>query len=166
MTAQTPENLLHRGKRFAMHTTPLEDYFDLGGVRPHFEVTRTTLWRGYIGDWEVVDDHLYLARLKGELEDGSQASLATVFPEFPDRVFAHWYNGTLRLPQGRRLKYVHQGFHSTFEQDLLIDIERGVIVLTRTRDNGLTESASAPAGAQGGGITTRAAQSNPDQARE
>lgn len=60
----------------------------------------------------------------GPLEDGTPASLASVFPEFPERVFAHWYSGTRRIPQGRRLQYVHMGYGSTCERDLLLEIER------------------------------------------
>ena len=37
------------------------------------------------------------------LIDAVPATLETVFPGFPDRVFAHWYSGTIRLPQSRRL---------------------------------------------------------------
>ena len=63
------------------------------------------------------------------------ANLETVFPGYPDRVFAHWYTGTLRVPQGKVLKYVHMGYQSTFESDMLIDVERGVVGEVRIREN-------------------------------
>ena len=131
MTAQATEILLYEGSELHMCATPLGSYFALGGNRPEFVSPHTGLWRGYIGHWEIVDDRLYLRGLEGALTDGSQASLATVFPDARDKVFAHWFNGTLRIPKGRCLEYVHQGFFSTYEQDLLLKIERGSVVKKR-----------------------------------
>jgi len=135
MTAQFAERLRYQGEDLVMFTNPLSDYFALGGTRPPFTANCTALWRGYVGSWEVVDDRLYLIGLKGELEGGDEASLASVFPDFPNRAFAHWYSGTLRIPQGKRLKYVHMGYGSTFERDLFLDVERGVVANTRICDN-------------------------------
>ena len=42
-----------------------------------------------------------------------------------------WYSGTIRLPQGKLLNYVHGGYGSTYEQDVLLHIEQGVLVETR-----------------------------------
>lgn len=146
MTAQFAEQLHYLGEDVAIYTNPLSDYFAMGGVDPRFDCSCTALWRGYVGSWEIVNDRLYLIGLNGTLEDGAEASLATIFPDFPDRVFAHWYSGTIRIPQGKLLKYVHMGYGSTFEQDLLLDIERGVVVATRVRYNGAPESENAPEG--------------------
>jgi len=138
MTAQFIERLRYEGEYVAMYTTPLTDYFAMGGFYPRFQANCTALWRGYVGRWEIIDGRLYLVGLRGTLEDGTDASLASVFPDFPDRVFAHWYSGTIRLPQGERLRYVHSGFASTYERDLLLDLERGVVKRTRVRHNGET----------------------------
>ena len=56
-------------------------------------------------------------------------------PEYPERVFAHWYSGVLRIPQGELLEYVHAGYGSIYEKDLLIDVENGVVINTSTRVN-------------------------------
>ena len=111
----------------------------MGGTRPPFTANCTALWRGYVGSWEIVDDRLYLVGIKGELEGGAEASLTSVFPDFPQRVFAHWFSGTIRIPQGKRLKYVHMGYGSTYERDLLLDVDRGVLVTSRIRRNGTAE---------------------------
>lgn len=47
----------------------------------------------------------------------------------------------MRIPQGRLLKYVYMGYGSTFERDLLLEIERGVVVASRVRQNGTAGSA-------------------------
>ena len=136
-----------------MCTNPLSDYFAMGGFNPRFESNCTALWRGYVGSWEIVDDRLYLVGLTGTLEDGAEASLATIFPEFPERVFAHWYSGTIRIPQGKQLEYVHMGYGSTFERDLFLDVERGVVVTTRVRQNGVADFESAFEGYEVGAMT-------------
>lgn len=135
MTAQIAEKLRYQGREVAMHTTPLEAYFAMGGYNPPFESSCSALWRGYVGRWEIVDGRLYLIGLRGTLEDGTEASVATIFPDFPDRVFAHWYSGTIRIPQGKRLEYVQESYDSTFEQDLVLDVERGVVKSTQVRHN-------------------------------
>ena len=118
----------------------------MGGFNPKFESNCTALWRGYVGSWEIVEDRLYLVGLSGTIEGGADATLATIFPDFPDRVFAHWYSGTIRIPQGKQLEYVHMGYGSTFERDLFLDLERGVVVAIRVRHNGKAESDNSPEG--------------------
>lgn len=153
MTAQIAETLFYEGEQLSMCTTPLGDYFAFGGEHPKFESNCTALWRGYVGTWEVIDGRLYLIGLQGTLESGEDASLATVFPDFPDRVFAHWYSGTIRIPQGKLLEYVHMGYGSTYERDLFLEIEKGVVTSTRIRQNGINESEDAPEGYGVGGLT-------------
>ena len=153
MTAQIAERLHYQGEDVAMCTNPLSDYFAMGGFNPRFESNCTALWRGYVASWEIVDDRLYLVGLTGTLEDGTDATLATIFPEFPDRVFAHWYSGTIRSPQGKLLEYVHMGYGSTYERDLFLDVERGVVVTTRERQNGVAEAECAPEGYEVGAMT-------------
>jgi hypothetical protein len=146
VTAQIPESLLYQGEPVAMCTNPLGEYFAMAGLNSPFESNCTALWRGYVGSWEIIDDRLYLIRLQGALKNGGDVTLEAVFPGFPDRVFAHWYSGTVRIPQGKQLEYVHMGYGSTFERDLLLEIERGVVVSTRVHENGVAESEDAPEG--------------------
>ena len=139
MTAQFGENLHYDGREMSMCSQPLDSYFALGGINPGFgqdwPLDCTALWRGYIGNWEILGGRLYLVAINVMPDSRVDANLETVFPGFPDRVYAHWYTGTLQVPQGKVLKYVHMGHQCTFESDLLIDIERGVVVNTRVREN-------------------------------
>lgn len=142
MTAQFSERLRYNGEDLAMCTNPLGYFFALGGVNPGFESNCTALWRGYVGSWEIVDGRLYLVSISGTLEGGGEASLGSVFPEFPDRVFAHWFSGTIRIPQGKMLEYVHMGYGSTYERDLHLEIDRGVVSKTTVRKNATTPEGS------------------------
>ena len=148
MTAQISE-----GQQLSMCSNPLSLYFAMGGDGPSFEYNCTALWRGYVGTWEIVEDRLYLIDLQGELEGGGVASVATIFPDYPDRVFAHWYSGTIRIPQGKLLNYVHMGYSSTYERDLFLEIEKGVIKNSHVRQNGHAEGNGGPEGYGIGGMT-------------
>ena len=146
MTAQIGEQIVLEGQRYAMCTEPLAEYFALGGQKPDFAINCTALWRGYIGTWEVTNDRLYLVDLEASLESGASCTLETIFPGYPDQVFAHWYSGTLRIPDGGLLEYVHQGYGSQYERDLLLHISDGCLTGRRVRTNGTSTDPGAPRG--------------------
>lgn len=153
MTAQLGENLYIDGQLYSMTCNPLCNYFALAGIDPGFESNCTALWRGYIGTWEIVDNRLYLTELSGTLEGDIEATVATFFPDFPDRVFAHWYTGTIRIPQGKLLEYVHMGYGSMYERDLILKLEKGVVIDTLLRHNGKADDSDAPEGYSVGAMT-------------
>lgn len=136
MTAQIVEQLRYQEEDLPMFSNPLELYFVLGGNRPDFQSTSTALWRGYVGNWEIIDDRLYLVKLQGILGDGSEVELSNVFPGFSDRVFAHWFSGKIRIPRGRQVEYVHMGYGSQYEQDLFLEFKKGVLVNHELIDHG------------------------------
>lgn len=144
MTAQVPERLRYGDKLLTLCTEPLAQYFELAGVAPAFARSTTALWRGYVGSWEIVGERLYMVDISGTCLDGTRATLDKIFPGFPERVFAHWFSGTLRLPRGRQIEYVHMGYGSVFEEDLFLDLERGVVKTTRIRRNGTATTSNAP----------------------
>ncbi len=152
MTAQFSERLRLDNADVSLCTMPLDDYFTLTGNKPQLAVTSTALRRGYVGRWEITGDRLYLIGIDAELSNGEPLCLEMLFLGFPDRVFAHWYTGTLRIPKGKQLKYVHGGFGSTYEYDLFIDIDQGVVTGKRLQQNG-TASRDAPDGYQVAALT-------------
>ena len=124
-----------------MASEPLADYFEFGGARPQFLVQSSALWRGYVGTWEIRDNRLYLIGITAKLADDSEANLESVFPGYPERVFAHWYSGEIRLPQGELLEYVHMGFGSRYHADIILRLERGRLVSNELRTNDPTDAA-------------------------
>ena len=117
--------------------------FALAGTNPGylFFPRGSANWRGYVGSWEIKHDRLYLIDLHGILADHDEASLATLFPEAPDRVFAHWFSGTIRASRGEMLTYEHSGFDSIYEQDLFFEFDRGVLKEVKVRQNGKVDEA-------------------------
>jgi hypothetical protein len=142
MTAQFSETLLLRGETLSLCTEPLAPYLETGASRITFDAETTACWRGYHGTWAIEGNRLYLVKLKGTSRTPAgwvERSLADLFPEYPDGVFAHWYTDELRCTKGKLLKYVHGGYASSYEQDLFIDVVRGMVVTERLVVNGVAE---------------------------
>lgn len=137
MTAQVSETLIYSGKQLMMFTTPLDPY--LRANRLSFVSPHTACWRGYEGTWEIKrsesNEGLYLVALRAYRSYEDIAELEDIFPGFPDGVFAHWFSGEIRLPQGNLLKYIHGGYASTYEYDLFLEIKKGLVVNKRAVHN-------------------------------
>jgi hypothetical protein len=101
MTAQIAEKLYYKGECYPMCSNPLSMYFSLADIEPNFKPTTTALWRGYAGTWEIMDERLYLAELSGQMKDGFEVSVSTFFPDYPERVFAHWFFRKNSHPVGK-----------------------------------------------------------------
>lgn len=127
MTAQCPDRIRLAGRAQDLYSTPLDQYFELRGIQPGFQWPSTALWRGYIATWEIIDERLYLVELDSHLPDDRTGTLADLFPGFPDRVFAHWYHGELRIPQGLEVGYIHAGFGAIHELMLCFTVRGGVV---------------------------------------
>jgi hypothetical protein len=61
-------------------------------------------------------------------------NLSDVFPGY-DKVFAHWFTGELRCPQGAQLEYRHMGYSSVYEYDLLMEFKQGILINKHARHN-------------------------------
>ena len=148
MTAQIPETLHHKGLELTLCDEPLGPFVSNNRSSLKFVARSTALWRGYVGTWAIEEGRLYLIKLSGSVEvndDIQEVGLEALFPKYPDGVFAHWFSGELRCPQGGLLKYVHGGYGSVYEQDLFIDVLKGVVMGERTVRNG-TAAPQAPLG--------------------
>ena len=132
MTAQISEVLFYKGKKLMMCTEPL-DLIVKQTPSIQFESPNTACWRGYIGTWEIKGSEengygLYLIELVGYKKGDASSVLRDIFPGCPYGVFAHWFSGELRCPEGEQLKYVHMGYSSTYERDLILEIKKGLFI--------------------------------------
>ena len=138
MTAQAMESLVFKGERLLMCTTPLDIYLVQRGIQFYSETTAN--WRGYIGSWEIKGSEelgyrLYLVELSASIAYQNRVGLDYLFPDYPNGIFAHWFTGEIRCPRGDRLHYVHGGYASTYEEDLFLDFNQGVLRGTRVVKN-------------------------------
>ena len=140
MTAQVAERLIYGDKEIPLYTNPLSLFLKQSGIS--FKSPHTANWRGYVGTWEIIEtdgvERLYLVKLSAHKTYDQLLTLADVFPGF-DKVFAHWFTGELRCPQGSLLNYVHGGYASTYEYDLLMEFKQGILVSKHARHNQIPE---------------------------
>lgn len=133
MTAQAGERLLYKGEETWMAAEPLNQYLqnrnDIKFVSPS-----TACWRGYYGQWEIKDRKLYLIELKAYLEGYREVGLDYLFPG-QNTAFANWFSGKIRIPQGEMLDYVHMGYASLYERDLILVFENGLLTNEYIIDN-------------------------------
>jgi len=139
MTAQAMEKIFINGGKRYMASEPLAAYLATLKERPKFFFPDTGCWRGYYGTWEIKENKLYLIDLEcytADLEKRvmSKHGMDFLFP-MQKRVFAEWFTGELRIPEGDMLNYVHMGYESKYEIDSFISIEKGIVTGKRHVDN-------------------------------
>jgi hypothetical protein len=149
-TAQAPDVLYYEGKVFKLFINPLESFYKNRKDRPMFAIAPGTIssgnWRGYIAHWEILDEALYLKEIdswickKDRFYEGSACARANLSELFAgkynqDKVFAGWFSGELRVPDGMRLQYVHMGYGSVYERDIFISVKKGKITDKKIVDN-------------------------------
>jgi len=165
-TAQIPDLIIYKGDTLSLCACPLESYPNkelinsknlFGGKWCAF----TACWRNYVATWEIIDDKLYLTKVRnacyptavrniaayykaGVEKDSIGSEFADLKLLFPDRyengiVRADWVSGKLISPQGKLLYYIHDGFESIYEKELEFTIENGKLIETQQFDNSKTK---------------------------
>ena len=87
-------------------------------------VFSSACWRQYIGTWEIKDGKVYLVNILGRYKLLENTG-----------IYADWFTGIIRIPQGEVLKYVHMGYGSIYEHEIHIKIEKGMVIESQTIDN-------------------------------
>ncbi len=142
MTAQAGERLLYKGEEIGMAAEPLNQHLIKNNIE--FYSIATNCWRGYYGQWEIVNNKLFLVGLRAYVKaNKEQAPYIKNFREvginflFPgqSKVFANWFTGKIRIPKGKLLDYIHMGYASLYEKDLFLVFENGVLIKEYLVDN-------------------------------
>ena len=136
-TAQAPDILLLDGKEQALNTNPLSAWLQGHPDRlPRDGVHSTGNWRGYVATWEISQGRLWLRKVTVEYHLGDDAKGHSRFEDrdVTDRLFpgqrdivAEWYSGTLIVPTGKLINYVHMGYGSTYERYTVVWVDRGEV---------------------------------------
>jgi len=138
-TAQMADHLIYKGETLPIFTNPLESFFSDKNPRPSntFHFLCTACWRGYIATWKIEDNKLYLIKIvEGTCSsDAPEIDVSKIFKGKKLPVEAYWYSGILRIPRGKMLSYVHMGYGSVYEKELILTIENGKLVKEETIDN-------------------------------
>ena len=119
-----------------MCSEPLRFWLKVAGQHIQFGRMSTACWRGYQGTWKVINDRLYLVDIQATDVAGNPMNIEDLFPGYSNGVFAHWFSGEIRCPQGKMLDYVHMGYGSTYEKDFFLTFSKGVLISQRQVING------------------------------
>jgi hypothetical protein len=131
-TTQFPDILYLDGQKHSLDSLPLEPYYGPGNPRPKFHAPNTATWRGYIATWEIDRGLLYLKAIRAWTDQG-QVGLEALFPGQKGPVPATWFNGKLKVPQGKILEVSVP--HPIYEKYLMITVEKGRVINQEVVDN-------------------------------
>jgi hypothetical protein len=129
MTAQIPDILLFNGEELPLASEPLRSWLSEHPDLPPFMGGGTSLMRGYRARWAIEGRCLMLLDIAARFESGAPVTLQDLFPMSNpgEPVFARWVQGHLRCNRGALLEYVHLGYASRYEEDVLFLVLAGSV---------------------------------------
>lgn len=139
-TAQITDILIYNREKIPLRVNPLEYFYNKTNPRPKsfFEnpAISSACWRGYVATWEIDDNRLFLTEIR-QCHGKETAPLSKFFPKLykNGRVPAVWYSGLLKCPRGKLVKYIHMGYRSEYERELMIEVEKGRVLSTQEFGN-------------------------------
>ena len=126
MTTQAGEILSYNGEKTTIATEPLKPYLETrSDISFIFE--STALVRGYFGSWKIKNKKLFLVSLIGFIENKERVDLNYLFPNKKE-VFADWFSGQIRIPEGNLVKKINIGYASVFERDRMLKFNKGILI--------------------------------------
>ena len=126
MTIQAGDILSYNGEKITIVTEPLKPYLE-SRSDISFIFKSTALVRGYIGTWKIKNKKLYLVSLLGFIENNEKVDLNYLFPNKKE-VFANWFSGQIRIPEGNLLRKIRIGYASVFERDKILKFNKGICI--------------------------------------
>ena len=133
MTTQAGDILSYNGTKTTIATEPLKPYLEKRSD-VSFIFKSTALVRGYIGTWKIKNKKLYLVSLVGFIENNDKVDLKYLFPNKTE-VFADWFCGDIRIPEGDLLQKINTGYASVFARDRVINFNKGLLISETVKDN-------------------------------
>lgn len=133
-TAQYPDKIIYNGKEYSLHSNPMEEYFAKNPHRkPRGGIISSALWRGYVATFEFSENNLILKDIHIMEWDKSESNshkinwksvLSEVVPK-DEKLKIDWFTGILVIPHGELVNYVHMGYSSTYENYILLELDKG-----------------------------------------
>ena len=127
MTQQAGEIVMYNGKEHVVTNEPLEKYLLKNNIK--FDSYITCCYRGYYGTWAIKEDKLYLTELEATIY--KEKDYITVGVDYlfngQSEVFASWFTDEIKLCYGEYLRYAGGRYENTYEEELFLDFESGVL---------------------------------------
>ena len=138
MTIQAGDILSYNGKKTTIATEPLKTYLETRSDIS-FIFKSTALVRGYIGNWKIKNKKLFLVSLVGFIKSNEKVDLEYLFPNKIE-VFADWFSGKIRIPEGDMLEKINLGYSSVYERDRILNFKKGTLINETFIDNTKSET--------------------------
>lgn len=140
-TMQRPNTIRYKGEKFdIVYSDPLQPILTARSINlESFGLTdmNTGCWRGYVADFEVLDDKLYLLKIHSCSDSTKVADLASLFPkEYKGgKVWAWWFTGSLNI--GNKPKWISI-WYKNYDNEIDLFIEQGKLTRLVAFDNSKT----------------------------
>lgn len=143
-TGQVGEIIIIDGQKRQMLASPIEYNHKLSSALSKYlpaDQFCTGCWRGYIGEWEIRDNILYLNRILN-FETRKAINFHRTFNAYKvkGKTKTSWFSGEIRVTRGAMVKYYHGGFQRYFEHETVYTIEKGQIIGEYTYHNTLKKA--------------------------
>jgi len=126
MTRQIKDKLIYQNREYYLNVELLENYFrEFPDKRPYFEISCTTLWRGYVAVFEIKNNELLIKEIDC-LTDIDFNMVSQGNEIFTNKKF-EWFSGLIRIDDFRG------EFDSESESDIFeyLQIENGNFIQKR-----------------------------------
>ncbi|MHB0756944.1 hypothetical protein [Polaribacter sp. M15] len=139
-TEQIPDILIWKNDTISLHSNPLGSYPKLDDLNLFGDQDAgysTACWRGYIAEWKIIDNKLYLSNIYScdyfYSENKIKADLKKLFPKEYENgiVLANWYSGELSVPNG---KLINQEL-KVYESEWILSLKKGKVIDEKKFDN-------------------------------
>ncbi len=115
-------------------------YHTLKDELPSNQPTVTSNWDGFTAYWSINNDRLYLDSVRCEAYDpnvkavvGKSIPSITFYRIFNryiagNRIAASWVSAKIRVAKGKVIYYQHSGFERNYEEETILDIDKGKVI--------------------------------------
>lgn len=149
MTPQIPDKIIYKGETYFTYSNPFFYYRHSikPKVRPLFYGETTANHNGYVVDYEVRSDKLYMIKLEGNLiiTEGKktyykEVGLDAIFPGQKE-VFANWFTGDLNLTPPDKINWSYDKIERELNS-LYLYFEKGLLIYSGMLNNTVIERIS------------------------
>ena len=142
-TPQMPDFLIYKGDTLRVFGFPLEEHPKIKALnrkiskRDYYGCGSSACGRGYMVEWSIIDDQLYLTGID-LCCDGGDNDLTFLFDKkYIDdgKVKADWFTGDIFSPRGKNIHYMHGGIGGFYEYELEFYFDKGKLTGTHLCDN-------------------------------
>jgi hypothetical protein len=141
-TGQNGDIIFWNNKKYSLFSNPLESYPQFDLIRPKLFGEQPGEWntgcyRGYIAEWEILNNQLYLVNIFSCNDQNLKANLNLLFPDIISngKINAYWVNQTLLVPDGKCIYYGNIGYSYIYETEYELTIKNGELIENKKYDN-------------------------------